>query len=88
MRSSQKGSNWNRLGDSTNRLRNDDEVELTNDITGPGGVGRGRSAMGLGIGTATSKSSDEDLVYGHGGIMVKNDVQWSTGEVDVKEGNF
>ena len=33
-------------------------------------------------------SSDEDLVYGQGGIMVKNDVQWSTGEVDVKEGNF
>lgn len=86
MRSSQKGSNWNRLGDSTGRLRHDDEVELTNEITGPGGMGRGKSAMGLGTVTSASKGSDEDLMYEHGGILVKNDMQWSTGEISDKEG--
>jgi hypothetical protein len=68
---SQKGSHWNKLGGSNVRLRNDDELELTNDITGAGQGGRTM------IHSHGKNSSDEETSFPTGGIMVKNDVEWT-----------
>jgi len=55
-------------------MRNDDEIELANDISGP--------AKRNG-----SLSSAEDLGIPHGGIMVKSDMSWSsTQQPKVNEG--
>ncbi|RDW82530.1 hypothetical protein BP6252_03642 [Coleophoma cylindrospora] len=65
----QKGSHWNKLGDSS-RLRNEDEVELTNNISGP---------HQLNLQLPQSKESDETLHgFSMGGITVKNEVQWTS----------
>lgn len=57
---------YNRLQDSV-KLRNDDEVQLTTDITGPG------------PGSARSKDSDEDMhAYVMKNIVVKKDVTWTS----------
>jgi hypothetical protein len=68
-RLSMKPSSWNRLGDSNSRLRNDDELELTNNISG-GESGKHQSLKG--------KDSHEEVGFPIRGIMVKNDVTWST----------
>lgn len=70
---SQKGSHWNKLGDSSSRLRNEDEVELTNDITGPQ---KADSRL------PQSKHSDDTVHrYAIGGITVKNEVEWTSSAV-------
>ena len=74
-RLSKKNSAWNKIGDGGSKFRGDDELELTNDITGGGNLGR----------SVQSKDSDEDLGFPTSGIMVKNDVQWTTSEAQLEK---
>ncbi|KAL3417920.1 pth11-like integral membrane protein [Phlyctema vagabunda] len=72
-----KSAQWNKLGDSNSgsknsRLRHDDEVELTYDIT-----------SSLGTNNPRTRTSDEELNLPINGIMVKNDVQWSSSSREV-----
>jgi hypothetical protein len=58
---------WNRIHENV-ALRNDDEVQLTTDITGPG--------------STRSKASDEDMhAYAMKDIVVKKDVSWSSSQL-------
>lgn len=72
---SKKSSAWNKISDSGSKLRGDDELELTNDITGGGRLGQ----------SVRSKDSDEDFTFHSGGIMVKNDVQWTSSDIDIEK---
>jgi hypothetical protein len=63
---------WSRLHGSGNgniKLRNDDEVELTNNISGP-------------TASMRTKSSDEEAGYQLKTITVKKDVSWSSTGLD------
>ncbi len=56
------------MQDSDPKLRCDDEIELTNNITGPG--------------STRTKASDDDRVYAEGDIVVKKDVTWLSTQLD------
>lgn len=50
-------------------MRNDDEVELTNNISGP-------------TGSIRTKDSDEEVGYPLKNITVKKDVSWSSARLE------
>ena len=67
-RLSKQKREWTRVKDKDTVLRNDDEIELTNNITGPG--------------STRTKASEEGRVYAEGDIVVKKDVSWSSTQLD------
>lgn len=56
------------MTDNDPKLRSDDEIELTNNITGPG--------------STRTKASDDDHGYSEGDIVVKKDVSWTSTQLD------
>jgi len=65
---------WNRLHEDV-KLRSDDEVELTNKITGPGGSVR----------TGESDEESGRHMYPLSDIVVKKDVSWSEAHLEDSE---